>query len=130
MHWPRTAYAEIVLQLAACRSRARIRQVRATRKQHCPVLILGSALRNDKKAVLPIFILKPGILHSERDKDMQSTISQLYMRFANLANCEEGQDLVEYALLVCLVALAAIVGVNQVASAVTLVFSNISASLA
>jgi Flp pilus assembly pilin Flp len=47
-----------------------------------------------------------------------------------LTDGEEGQDLVEYALLVCLIALASIVGVNQVASAVTTVFSNISASLA
>jgi Flp pilus assembly pilin Flp len=45
-------------------------------------------------------------------------------------NGEEGQDLVEYALLVCLIALAAISGVNHVASAVTKVFSNVSASLA
>jgi Flp pilus assembly pilin Flp len=43
---------------------------------------------------------------------------------------EDGQDLVEYALLVSLVALAAIVGVNNVATAVTKVFNNISSSLA
>ena len=44
-------------------------------------------------------------------------------------NREEGQDLVEYALLVCLVALAAIGGVNKVASAITTVFTNISSPL-
>jgi Flp pilus assembly pilin Flp len=43
---------------------------------------------------------------------------------------EQGQDLVEYALLVCLIALAAISGVNHVAIAVTKVFTNISSSLA
>jgi Flp pilus assembly pilin Flp len=43
---------------------------------------------------------------------------------------EQGQDLVEYALLVCLIALAAISGVNHVATATTKVFSNISSSLA
>jgi pilus assembly protein Flp/PilA len=41
----------------------------------------------------------------------------------------EGQDLVEYALLVCLIALAAISGVGHVATAITTVFSNISVSL-
>jgi pilus assembly protein Flp/PilA len=54
---------------------------------------------------------------------------KLYLQLHELAQREEGQDLVEYALLVCLVALAAIVGVNSVASAITTVFSNISASL-
>jgi pilus assembly protein Flp/PilA len=61
---------------------------------------------------------------------MNSLILNLYAKFQSLTNGEEGQDLVEYALLVCLVALASIVGVNSVASAVTTVFSNISASLA
>jgi pilus assembly protein Flp/PilA len=43
---------------------------------------------------------------------------------------EEGQDLVEYALLVALIALVCVTGVSNVASAVNTVFSNISASLA
>jgi Flp pilus assembly pilin Flp len=43
---------------------------------------------------------------------------------------EGGQDLVEYSLLVCLVALGAIAGVRHVATAVTGVFSNVSSSLA
>jgi pilus assembly protein Flp/PilA len=55
---------------------------------------------------------------------------RLYIRFLGLMNGEEGQDLVEYALLVCLIALAAIGGVSHVATAVTKVFSNISSSLA
>jgi pilus assembly protein Flp/PilA len=61
---------------------------------------------------------------------MKSFVLNLYAKFQSLTNGEEGQDLVEYALLVCLIALASIVGVNSVASAVTTVFSNISASLA
>jgi len=48
----------------------------------------------------------------------------------HLINSVEGQDLVEYALLLCLIALAAITGVKHVASAVTAVFSNVSSSLA
>lgn len=60
---------------------------------------------------------------------MNNLFLALYVKMQNLINREEGQDLVEYALLVCLIALAAITGVNQVAKAITTVFSNISASL-
>lgn len=60
---------------------------------------------------------------------MNSLLPNLLARLQSLKNGEEGQDLVEYALLVCLIALASIVGVNQVAQAITTVFSNISASL-
>ncbi len=55
---------------------------------------------------------------------------RLYVKFLRLISGEQGQDLVEYALLVCLIALAAIGSVNHVASAVTKIFSNISTSLA
>ena len=61
---------------------------------------------------------------------MNNMLLAMYVKLQNLMNREEGQDLVEYALLVCLIALAAITGVNKVATAVTTVFSNISASLA
>ncbi len=53
----------------------------------------------------------------------------LFIKFQNLVSREDGQDLVEYALLVALIALAAITGVNKVATAVNLVFTNISSSL-
>ena len=42
---------------------------------------------------------------------------------------EDGQDLVEYALLVALIALVCVTGVSNVASAINSVFSNISSSL-
>ena len=61
---------------------------------------------------------------------MNNLFLALYVKLQNLMTREEGQDLVEYALLVSLVALAAIVGVNNVATAVTKVFNNISSSLA
>ena len=60
---------------------------------------------------------------------MSNALVKLYVLFQNLKESEDGQDLVEYALLVCLIALAAISGVNHVASAVTKVFSNVSSSL-
>ena len=60
---------------------------------------------------------------------MNNLFLAMYVKLQNLINREEGQDLVEYALLIALVALAAITGVNKVATAITTVFSNISASL-
>jgi pilus assembly protein Flp/PilA len=66
---------------------------------------------------------------SERHK-MNNLFLALYVKLQNLMAREDGQDLVEYALLVCLIALAVISGVQGVASAVNKVFSNISTSLA
>jgi pilus assembly protein Flp/PilA len=61
---------------------------------------------------------------------MNNLILALYVKLQTLMAREEGQDLVEYALLVCLIALAAITGVNKIAGAVNTVFGNISSSLA
>jgi pilus assembly protein Flp/PilA len=60
---------------------------------------------------------------------MNDTFLRLFAKFQGLKNGEGGQDLVEYALLVALIALVCITGVSNVASAVNKVFSNISASL-
>jgi len=61
-------------------------------------------------------------------------MSNIFLRFwvtlESLQSSERGQDLVEYSLLICLVALGSIAGVRHVATAVTAVFSNVSASLA
>ncbi len=61
---------------------------------------------------------------------MKSLFLNLSAKFQGLKNGEEGQDLVEYALLVALIALTVISGVSSVATAVNGVFSNISSSLA
>jgi pilus assembly protein Flp/PilA len=55
---------------------------------------------------------------------------KLLVKIQSLMVRDDGQDLVEYALLVSLIALAAISGVKHVATAITGVFSNISTSLA
>ncbi len=60
---------------------------------------------------------------------MNNLFLTLYVKLQNLVSREDVQDLVEYALLVALIALAAITGVSKVATAVNLVFSNISSSL-
>lgn len=60
---------------------------------------------------------------------MNDTLLKLYVKFQHLKNGEQGQDLVEYALLVALIALVCVTGVSNVASAINKVFSNISNSL-
>lgn len=55
---------------------------------------------------------------------------KLLVKVQNLLARDDGQDLVEYALLISLVALAAISGIKHVATAISTVFTNISTSLA
>ena len=61
---------------------------------------------------------------------MKNALLKLYVVFQSLRNDEQGQDLVEYALLVALIALVCISGVSNVATAVNTVFTNISSTLA
>ncbi len=61
---------------------------------------------------------------------MNTMLLNLYTKSQNLLNSEEGQDLVEYALLISLISLAAIAAAGSLAGAITSVFSKISTSLA
>jgi pilus assembly protein Flp/PilA len=60
---------------------------------------------------------------------MNNMLLKAYVKFQNLMTREEGQDLVEYALLVSLVALAAIAATKSVATAITTIFSGVSTSI-
>jgi pilus assembly protein Flp/PilA len=60
---------------------------------------------------------------------MNTLFLKMLVKAQDLLNREEGQDLVEYALLVALIALVAVTGVKQVASAVNTIFSSISNTL-
>jgi pilus assembly protein Flp/PilA len=60
---------------------------------------------------------------------MNNLFLKMYVKVQDLLNREEGQDLVEYALLITLVALAAVSGVKGVATAINQVFTNISNTL-
>ena len=42
---------------------------------------------------------------------------------------EEGQDLIEYALVVALIAFAATAGMNKLAGAINLAFANVGSTL-
>ncbi|HEX4031094.1 MAG TPA: Flp family type IVb pilin [Terracidiphilus sp.] len=61
--------------------------------------------------------------------DMHNQFLRLKLKFSELIQNEEGQDLIEYGLIVTLIALAAIGGVQHFASAVALLFSNIGSSI-
>ena len=52
------------------------------------------------------------------------------IQLQNLMRREEGQDLIEYALVVALIALAATAGMSTVASDINVAFSNIGTKLA
>jgi pilus assembly protein Flp/PilA len=60
---------------------------------------------------------------------MNNMLLKAYVKFQDLMTREEGQDLVEYAMLVSLVALAAIAGIKTVTSAITTIFSGVSSSI-
>ena len=60
---------------------------------------------------------------------MNNLLIKLYVKFQDLASREEGQDLVEYALVVALIAFGATSGMGKLASGINTAFSNISSQL-
>ena len=61
---------------------------------------------------------------------MNSFFLKLYLTLLNLQHSEEGQDMVEYALLVSLIALGLISSIGKLATAINTFFTNVSSSLA
>jgi pilus assembly protein Flp/PilA len=61
---------------------------------------------------------------------MNTMLLKLYVKFQNLMSREEGQDLVEYALVVALIALGATASMKGLASAISTSFGNISTTFA
>jgi pilus assembly protein Flp/PilA len=60
---------------------------------------------------------------------MKLELWKLYIKMQNLMAREEGQDLIEYALVVALIAFAATVGMGTLASDINSAFSTIGATL-
>jgi pilus assembly protein Flp/PilA len=60
---------------------------------------------------------------------MNNLLLNLFVKLQDLASREEGQDLVEYALVVALIAFGATAGMKNLASGVNTAFSNISSQL-
>jgi len=60
---------------------------------------------------------------------MNTMLLKLYVKFQDLTSREEGQDLVEYALVVALIALGAVAGMRALAGGVNSAFLTISTTL-
>jgi len=60
---------------------------------------------------------------------MKDTMLKFYIKMQNLLSGDEGQDLVEYALVVALIALAATAGMNTLAKDLSSAFSSIGTTL-
>jgi pilus assembly protein Flp/PilA len=60
---------------------------------------------------------------------MNDTFLRLYLKLHDLSTREEGQDLVEYALVVALIAFGATAGMKALATGLNSGFSNISSRL-
>jgi pilus assembly protein Flp/PilA len=60
---------------------------------------------------------------------MKNIMFKLYIKFQNLLHEEDGQDLVEYALIVALIALAATAGMNTLATAINTGFTTLGTTL-
>ena len=57
---------------------------------------------------------------------MNNLLLKMYVKFQDLASREEGQDLVEYALVVALIAFGAVAGMNALAKGLNTAFNTIS----
>lgn len=60
---------------------------------------------------------------------MKEKLMLRYLQLRNLISDEQGQDLIEYALVVALIALAATAGMQTVATDINTAFGNIGSKL-
>ena len=60
---------------------------------------------------------------------MKNRVWMLSLKIQDLIKREEGQDLIEYALVVALIAFAATVGMQAVANNINTAFTNIGSKL-
>jgi Flp pilus assembly pilin Flp len=72
---------------------------------------------------------RPGVTDKEKTK-MNRVLLKLLVNLQCLTSCEEGQDLVEYALLCTMISLVLISAMSGISNSVNKVFANISSSLA
>jgi pilus assembly protein Flp/PilA len=60
---------------------------------------------------------------------MNNMLLKLYLKFQELKNNEEGQDLVEYALVVALIPFGAVTGMTSLAGGINTAFYTVSTQL-
>jgi Flp pilus assembly pilin Flp len=65
--------------------------------------------------------LSPSIIEESRHPARSGLMQRVMVAINRLAGTEEGQDLIEYAMLVALIALAAVVAVTRVGSTINAV---------
>lgn len=61
---------------------------------------------------------------------MNTLLIKLFLKFQELTRRDEGQDMVEYALVVALIALAAVTSLSHVGTALINRFNSISTAIA
>jgi pilus assembly protein Flp/PilA len=66
---------------------------------------------------------------SDGETTMNTLLLKLYLKSQDLKNYEEGQDMVEYALVVALLSLAAISAMQGVGAAIVGQYNNISTGI-
>ena len=66
---------------------------------------------------------------NSRGTKMNNLFLKLYIKIQDLLSQDEGQDLVEYALIVALIALAATAGMKTLATAINSGFSTLGTTL-
>ena len=60
---------------------------------------------------------------------MNTMLIKTYVKFQNLMNREEGQDLVEYALLIALITLGSVAILGTLGSKVNTIFTSINSAM-
>jgi pilus assembly protein Flp/PilA len=60
---------------------------------------------------------------------MNKFVFYLFRKVRDLVKHESGQDLVEYALVVAMIAFGAVAGMKKVATGITTAFNNVSTQL-
>jgi pilus assembly protein Flp/PilA len=60
---------------------------------------------------------------------MNTMLLKMYVKFQDLLSREEGQDLVEYALVLAIIALGIVTTMKTVTSALSTAFSDIAAAV-
>jgi len=69
-----------------------------------------------------------GIIIGE-EINVKDTILKLYIKMQNLLSQDEGQDLIEYALVVAIIALGATAAMTGLATTINSVFTSINTAL-
>jgi pilus assembly protein Flp/PilA len=81
---------------------------------------------------MPLLIRLKTKIPKKETTQMNSTIIALYVKAKTARNIfadEEGQDLIEYALVVALISFAAVAGMNTVATNINTAFTSIGGKL-